>query len=288
MRYFGDHDGQSVATLAISPDAKYVASASDTVIKVWDYKTGSQLYSFEDHQDYIITLRFDNEGAYLISGSGEFDNKECVINIWDLNNGKLRMTLTSHWRAITSLSFSPNGKYLVSGALDKTVNVWDTENGRLLAILIGHKNPITNVAITDEMQVISSSFEEPIRIWDGHTRKLLRQKDFYNPERLGIVSFVLTPDQKFVITGLEKPSFEQGGVLIIWRLSDGKTIQTLPIVQEFRGGSEELNQLTISIDSLFVLSGSRNRMVKVWMEFIEYVAFLEIMQDEEESEKRTK
>lgn len=42
-------------------------------------------------------------------------------------------------------------------------------------------------------------------------------------------------------------------------------------MQTFHGPHEELNQLTISSDGVFILSASRERMVKVWMEFMEYL-----------------
>lgn len=68
-------------------------------------------------------------------------------------------------------------------------------------------------------------------------------------------------------------------MLSISRLSDGKIIQTLPITQDFSGHYEELNQLAISNDGVFILSASRDKMVKVWMEFIEYMDFQEIIQE---------
>lgn len=72
---------------------------------------------------------------------------------------------------------------------------------------------------------------------------------------------------------------EDGGVLFIWRISDGEVMQMLPIIQDFEGHGEELNQLAISNDGIFVLSASRDRMVKVWMEFKEYMDFQEIIQE---------
>ncbi|KKL27168.1 hypothetical protein LCGC14_2387900 [marine sediment metagenome] len=96
--------------------------------------------------------------------------------------------------------------------------------------------------------------------------------------RFGVVSFVLTPDHKFIIGALQS-SLEDRGNLCIWKLSDGKVIQTLPIMQDFGGQYEELNQLAISNDGLFILSASRDRTVKVWMEFMEYMDFKERIQN---------
>ena len=283
VRVFGDHKGQSVSTLAISLDGKYVASSSDTFIKLWDYETGTLLHSFEGHKDSVNALAFNPEGQYLASGSSDYDMNECAIKIWDLKKGQLKTTKGSHWGSITSLSFSPNGDYLVSGAFDKTVNVWDTIKGRLITTLVGHEHAVIDVAITDDGQIISASYDETIKVWDIDTGKILREMTFCKSEdpkaRFGIVSFVLTPDQEFVITGLQGPSLEDGGMLFIWRLSDGEIVQTLPIIQDFHEYYEELNHLAISNDGVFVLSASRERMVKVWMEFMEYIVFQEIIQE---------
>ncbi len=282
VRVFGDHKGQCVSTLAISRDGRYVASSSDTLVNVWDYETGILLHSFEGHEDYVNALTFDPEGGYLVSGSGGDDWNESAIKIWDLNKGKLKRTVNSHWKSIISLSFSPNGKYLVSGARDKTVNVWDTINGRLLTTLAGHKNSVIDVAITNEKKVVSASYDDTIKVWDADSGEVLREMEVYQSKnsetRFEIVSFVLTPDHEFVIGGLQG-SLKDGGKLCIWKLSNGKCIQALPIKQDFAGAYEELNQIAISSDGLFVFSASRDRMVKVWMEFIEYMDFQEFIQD---------
>lgn len=283
VRAFGDHKGQPVSTIAISDDGKYVASSSDTLVKLWDYETGTLLHSFEGHKDSINALAFDPEGHYLASGSSDYDMNECAIKIWDVRKGQLKTTKGSHGGSITSLSFSPNGDYLVSGAFDKTVNVWDTIKGRLITTLVGHEHAVINVAITDDGQIISASYDETIKVWDIDTGKILREVEFCKSEnpkvRYGVVTFVLTPDQEFVITGLQGPSLEDGGMLSIWKLSDGEIIQTLPIIQDFHGYYEELNHLAISNDGVFILSASRERMVKVWMEFMEYMDFQEAIQD---------
>ena len=264
-------------------DRLLLASSSDTLVKVWNWDTGTLLHCFEGHRDHVNALTFDPDGCFLVSGSSDYEMNECVINVWDIHNKQLKTSMGSHWKYITSLSFSPNGKYLVSGANDKTVNVWDTGTGRLITTLLGHEGSVIDVAITDDRQVISASYDETIKVWDCNTEKVLREMDFRKSKDLsakfGIVSFVLTVDQKHIIAGLQGPALEDGGMLSIWRLSDGRIIQTLPITQDFRGYYEELNSITASNDSVFILSASRERMVKVWMEFIEYMDFQEIIQD---------
>ena len=282
-RIFGDHQGQAVFTLAISRDGKYVASSSDNLVKVWDYKTGVLRHIFEGHQDHVNSLTFNPFGSLLVSGSGEDEMNECAIKVWDLEKWKLKVTEGSHWRTISALSFSPNGEYLVSGAFDKTVNVWNSRVGRLITTLVGHKSSVDSVAITDNKQVISSCYTEGIKVWDVDTGKVLNEMNVSKALNLKkedrVVSFVLTPDQKYIISGSLGSTSEDGGLLAVWRLSDGEIIQALPIFQNSVGHSEELNQVTISNDGQLVFSASRDRMVKVWMEFKEYMDFQELIQN---------
>ncbi|MFX1506811.1 MAG: WD40 repeat domain-containing protein [Promethearchaeota archaeon] len=282
MRVFGDHKGEGVTTLAISSDGKLVASASNKVVYVWDYRTGVLLQCLKGHQDHVNVLVFDPNGDYLVSGSSGYEANECAINVWDLQTGELKLSLGSHWKSISSLSFSPNGNYLASGGFDKTINVWDTKTGKLITTLVGHKNSIVDVAITNDKRVISASYDDTIKIWDFSQNKTIGTFDFRSENnvntRMGIVCFLLTPDQELIITGLQR-SLEEGGILSSSRLSDGEALQYLPIKQDFPGHYEELNNLAVSKDGVFILSASRERMVKVWMEFTQYLEFQVIMED---------
>lgn len=281
VRVFGEHKG-AVSRIDISLDGKYIASSSDTIVKVWDYKSGTLIHCFSGHKDHVNTLAFDPESHFLASGSSNGEKNECAIKIWDLKKGKLKTTKSSHWDSVTSLSFSFNGDFLVSGAYDKTVNVWDTTTGRHITTLVGHNDPVIDVAITDDGRVISASYDGIMKIWDSNTGIMIKEMGFKlenSKQMFQVVSFVLTPNQKFIIGSAQRPSLEDGGRLFIYRISDGEIVQTLPIIQDFHGDREELNILTISNDGVFILSSSRERNVKVWMKFMEYMKFQEMIED---------
>ena len=282
VRVFGDHKGEAVITLAMSRDGNYIASSSDSIIKLWHYETGTLIHSFKGHNDTVEALVFDPNGQVLVSGSDDDEMSESGIKVWDVREEKLKATKGSHWRSITSLSFSSNGDYLVSGALDKTVNVWNMANGRLINTLVGHKKGVVEVAITDEMRVISTSHDDTIKVWNGRTGKVLRELDFTKLKiknaQFSVVNSVLSPNQEFIVAGLQGKPLKGGSKLIMWNFSNGEIIQTLPVSQWFPGYYEELNQLTISDDGIFILSASLDRMINVWMEFIEYMDFQEIIQ----------
>ena len=78
---FSGHPG-GVAALAISPDAKFMATAaSDDLIRVWDMKTGDQIGKWKAHKVKRIgihSLAFSPDGSILASGS-----EDDVVRIWE-------------------------------------------------------------------------------------------------------------------------------------------------------------------------------------------------------------
>lgn len=208
---------------------------------------------------------------------------ECAIKVWDLDRRAIKMTLSSHWREISSLAFSSDGDYLVSGAFDKTINIWDTATGKLITTLIGHKNPVIGVGITnDNKKIISISQRNIIKIWDIATETEIKEinlkEDRDGKKGFDLVSFTLSPDTDYIIGGLQGDE-QEGGLLKIWKVSDGSLIQTLPIKQNFRGYCEELNEVAISRDGDFIIAASRDRMVKVWVDFLRVLGRVDLYQE---------
>jgi len=285
VRVFGSHTG-AVNTVAVSREFKYVASTSEEDIKIWDFLSGKLLYILEGHTDDVNCIAFAPDSNYLASGSIKFEMSECAIKIWDVNEGKLRETLSSHWGEISCLAFSRDSNYLVSGAFDKTINFWDAYTGKLLTTFIGHKKPVLQVQITnDTKKVISCSFGNIIKIWDIESGKELKEirLEETNDWRKGfdLISFALSPNNNVIIGGCQG-SLQEGGLLKIWDLESGDTIQTLPIKQNFRGHYEELNEITISPDGDIIIAACRDRMVTVWTSFKTFMEFVEVDENYEE------
>ena len=262
-RVFGSHN-MAIFALAISDDGTYVASSCDSKIKIWDYASGNLIYTLEGHQDVVNCLEFDPEGRYLVSGSVDME-----IKVWSLESGKMKRTLGSHFKEINTLDYSKDGSYLVSGSSDTTVNLYDTTSSDLVLTFIDKEKIIQKVAISRLNSFIVIGSHSTLKIWDLNENKIIRT--IHIPyEKYDLCSFVLTPDSEFIVGGLQGP-LEEGGKLSMWRVADGKLIHTIPIHLGFRRYSEELNMITISKDGVFIVGAARDRIVKVWMDFLTYV-----------------
>ena len=71
-----------VTSVAISPDALYVAAGSlDKIVRVWDTRTGYLLERLEGHKDSVYSVAFAPDGKTLVSGS-----LDKTLKLWDMSH----------------------------------------------------------------------------------------------------------------------------------------------------------------------------------------------------------
>ena len=116
-----------VSAAAVSPDSKYIATASAgtltggdfvPLVTLWDAKTGS-IEKQMSFLEPIQSVAFSPNGKILVSGAYE------ALLFWDGENGSpLRTILDAHEESIISLAFSPDGSKLVTCSSDGVVKIW--------------------------------------------------------------------------------------------------------------------------------------------------------------------
>jgi DNA-binding beta-propeller fold protein YncE len=119
VRRFTGHD-DSVRTVAVTPDGKYVVSGSlDRTVRLWELETGKEVRRFTGHEHWVNSVAVTPDGRYIVSGS--WDN---TARLWELATGKEVRRFTGHGRPVLSVAVTPDGQYVVSGSYDNTVRVW--------------------------------------------------------------------------------------------------------------------------------------------------------------------
>jgi WD40 repeat protein len=120
-----------IHAIAFSSDGKLTVSGGfDSIIRLWDAKTG-----------YLL---FTNTGIPIISAAFSPDNKRLVTGgldesliLWDVMEGltKTREFIksnnsTTYEGAIHTVSYSKDGKYVLSGSADGIIKLWDVNTGK--------------------------------------------------------------------------------------------------------------------------------------------------------------
>ena len=81
-------------------------------------------------------------------------------------------TFTSKY-PLTSVEFSLNGDRLFIGGIDNDIKVYNIGLEKVEEVIKGHPDTISGLSISfDGTYLLSSSFDETVRIWDVRTTVL--------------------------------------------------------------------------------------------------------------------
>jgi WD40 repeat protein len=195
------HQG-AVSSVAFSPGGNRIVSGGGHPfaptkpgeVKVWDARTGQQVFSFEGHEAIVWSVSFSPDGRRIASGGGDR-----AVKVWDAHNGQRAFSLKGHTGAVSSAAFSPNGRHIVSGSWDGAVKVWDARTGKELASLKGHTSAVYSVAYSPHGRRIVSAGGDlfdptrpgEVKVWDAQKGQELLS---LNGHTSAVTSVAFSPD----------------------------------------------------------------------------------------------
>lgn len=281
--------GHSNGVMCLQFDDSILATGSyDSTIKIWDIETCEEIRTLKGHESGIRCLQFDD--TKLISGS--IDRR---LKIWNWRTGQCLSTYTGHSGGVIGLHF--DSALLASASTDKTVKIWNFED-KSTFILRGHEDWVNAVRLDSPSRtVVSASDDGTAKMWDLDTKQCIRtfeghvgqvQQVLLMPSEFefeevddddgasSTASAQLQPMEKQETTDpLRHECFGAGfdsndrqlpprymltsaldSTIRLWETATGRCLHT------YFGHLEGV--WALAADTLRIVSGAEDRMVKVW------------------------
>ncbi|MDQ3786557.1 MAG: WD40 repeat domain-containing protein, partial [Actinomycetota bacterium] len=168
------HEGP-VQSVAFSPDGdRLVSGGTDGTVRVWDMATREGRVLFTPGEA-VNAVEFSPDGTRLAVGSTDES-----LYLLDAKTGDVRERI-EHGAPVVAVAFSPDGRTVVSS--NGTPQLWDVGSGRQLGQpLLGHEKIVTSVIFTEDGdQILTSSTDGTIRVWDAATQTQVRAIETAGP-----------------------------------------------------------------------------------------------------------
>ena len=156
------HKNESAMAMGIKcikllPTGELASSSLDNTIKIWNIKKGSCIATFSE----TSTLCFELFAGQLISGTYSRS-----IKLWDIKTGRSEARYLHGMEDIPyCLKYLPTGE-LAIGCLSSKIIILDFKATNIRSILLGHSRRITSLVLLLTGELVSSSDDTQIRIWD--------------------------------------------------------------------------------------------------------------------------
>jgi WD40 repeat protein len=252
----------SVNAVTFSPDGQIIASAAqDSTIRLWQtfpVNSSPEIQTLVGHKGRVWSIAFSPDGRILVSGG-----EDLTIRLWDVSTGECLAVWEAHAGWVRFVAFSPDGRSIASCSYDRSIKIWEVKipdcseksgicqkSGICLHILTGHQQPVSSIAFSpDGQQLVSSSFDKTIKLWDTSSGKCLKT---LLGHRSRIWTVIFHPNGRQIASGSDDNNTK------IWDLKQGRCINTIV------GHTSAVLSVNLSPDGRSLASGNEDNTIKIW------------------------
>lgn len=249
-----DNHRDQVVALDVTRDGRFLLTGTDSGdLFVWDAHSGQPTARLLLHDAVITALAIapNDRQAYSADAAGG-------LILWDLRPFGRTLTLTEHDAPVLDVAFMPDGASLVSSSGrmtgsspmedDNRLLLWNVRTGRLERVFVGHQDSIFQFVLTpDGEKVVSTSFDQTIRIWNTATAA---QEGVIFTGAVQLAVAIGPRGERLATSQLD-------GGITIWDLA------TETAVHNLSAQSPQIWALDISPDGRYLLSGGDDG-VSLW------------------------
>ncbi|KAH7322995.1 WD40-repeat-containing domain protein [Stachybotrys elegans] len=240
---FAAHPRHVITCLQFDDD-KIITGSDDTLIHVYDTKTGKLRKKLEGHEGGVWALQY--EGNMLVSGSTDRS-----VRVWDIERGLCQQVFYGHTSTVRCLQIlmptetgkdstgkaimQPEKPLIITGSRDNHLRVWrlpevgsrryiqtgppaqESDCPYFIRVLAGHTHSVRAISAHGDT-LVSGSYDSTVRVWristgepqhilQGHSQK--------------VYSVVLDHQRNRCISG------SMDSLVKIWDLATGSCLHTL-------------------------------------------------------------
>ena len=254
LTFKGDRIG--VTSVSYSPDGRYIINGGwENTLKYWDVRTGKPVSSINlnGKGDLLLDVGFNPAGNRIVTGSRDYDSRMHTVNVFDVGSGQPAFALDQMPPDICDdASFSPNGQLIVSGCFDgksgdRRVQLWNASNGRTTHVLKGVNGP-ASFSADSSLVTGGDGARNTLKLFNTRTGQLHASVTGFG---FNVVKF--SPNNNNVIAG-----GGYKGALKVFVVSRNEA------EVNYQGHTDTINGIAFSPNGQLLVSGSKDRSVRLW------------------------
>lgn len=103
-----------------------LVSLHSSTIQLWDYRMGTLIDRFEEHDGPVRGIDFHKTQPLFVSGGDDYK-----IKVWSYQSRRCLFTLNGHLDYVRTVFFHHELPWIISSSDDQTIRVWNWQNRSL-------------------------------------------------------------------------------------------------------------------------------------------------------------
>lgn len=109
-----------------------LVSLHSSTIQLWDYRMGTLIDRFEEHDGPVRGIDFHKTQPLFVSGGDDYK-----IKVWSYQSRRCLFTLNGHLDYVRTVFFHHELPWILSSSDDQTIRIWNWQNRSLSQSLWG-------------------------------------------------------------------------------------------------------------------------------------------------------